>query len=178
MALIIKNGFVVTEGQTKKVDILIEKEKIAKIDENIKVSTSDEVIDAADKYVIPGVIDAHVHYNMKTKNGRTADNFETGSLSAAFGGVTTIIDYASPIVGKSLLEALWEREKEARNHCYIDYNFHMEITGKYHWDLEELKNLKDYGILSLKTYTTYEGSKLSYDGILKLLKKQRNWICL
>lgn len=173
MGLIIKNGFVVTEKGIITADILIENEKISKIDKNIKENLNDEVIDVTGKLVMPGVIDAHVHYYMKTESGRTADNFETGSLSAAFGGVTTIIDYVSPIIGKKLIEALLEREKEAQGHCYVDYNFHVEITGKYDWNLDELYNIKDYGIQSLKIYTTYENSKLPYDKIPNLLKKAK-----
>jgi dihydropyrimidinase len=173
MALIIRNGSVVTEKGTVRADILIENEKISRIGSFIPGGLSDEVINADGKIVIPGAIDAHVHYHMKTAKGRTIDNYETGSLSAAFGGVTSFIDYASPIEGKSLLESLKEREKEAEGHSYLDYNFHMEITGEFDQDLNELPSLKNYGIESLKIYTTYGSTKLSDRKIKSLLKKTK-----
>lgn len=173
LGLIIKNGSLVTEKGIIKADILIENEKIANIASHILDKSNDEVIDASGKIIMPGIIDAHVHYYMKTAEGRTIDNYETGSTSAAFGGVTTFIDYASPIEGKSLLEALKARENEAQGHSYIDYNFHMEITGEFEQDFDQLKDIRNYGITSLKIYTTYGSSQLSEDRIPLLLKKAK-----
>ena len=173
MALIIKNGSVVTENGTIRADILIKNEKISRIDSFIPEGLNDEVINADGKIVIPGAIDAHVHYHMKTSIGRTIDNYETGTISAAFGGVTSFIDYASPIEGKSLLESLKQRVKEAEGHSYLDYNFHMEITGEFNQDLDGLSDLKNYGIDSLKVYTTYGSTKLSDKKIYSLLKKAK-----
>jgi dihydropyrimidinase len=174
MALIIRNGSVVTEKGTIKADILIENEKISRIESFIPGGLNDEVINAEGKIVIPGAIDAHVHYHMKTQVGRTIDNYETGTLSAAFGGVTSFIDYATPIEGMSLLESLKQREKEAQGHSYLDYNFHMEITGEFEQDLNELSDLKNYGIESLKIYTTYGSTQLSDIKIQHLLKKAKD----
>lgn len=173
MSLLIKNGLVVTEKGIIKADLLVENEKIAKIDSHISQMPNDEVVDAYGKIVMPGVIDAHVHYYMKTSEGRTIDNYETGTISAAFGGVTTFIDYASPIEGKSLLESLKIRESEASGHSYIDYNFHMEITGEFYQDFSELSDLKKYGIESLKIYTTYGSTQLPDKKIPSLLEKAR-----
>ena len=173
MALIIKNGYLVTENGIIKADMLIENEKISRIDCSINEDSGDVVIDAAGKMVIPGVIDAHVHYNMKTDTGRTADDFETGTISAAFGGVTSFVDFASPLEGKSLLESLKIRENEARGHSYLDYSFHMEITGEFEQDFSQLSDLKDYGITSLKVYTTYGSLQLPDEKILRLLKKAK-----
>ena len=173
MALIIKNGSLVTEKGIIKADLLIENEKINRIDSFIREASSDEVIDAGGKIVLPGVVDAHVHYNMKTPTGRTADDFETGTLSAAFGGVTSFIDYASPVEGKSLLGSLKDREAEAQGHSYLDYSFHMEITGEFEQDFDQLPELKDYGITSLKIYTTYGSAQLPDEKIPYLLKKAK-----
>lgn len=170
-ALIIKNGTVVTpEGQIKA-DIKIQDEVIVQISEGIEPVIGDDVIDAFGKLVLPGVIDAHVHYFMKTSSGgRTADDFKTGSLSAAFGGVTSFVDFASPVCGMSLLEALKEREREAEGNTYLDYSLHMEITGEFPQDFNQISALKDYGINSLKIYTTYGDTRLPEDKIPDLLK--------
>mgnify|MGYP001160570922 CR=1 FL=1 len=173
MGLIIKNGFVVTEKGTSRVDIRIKNGKINMIDSYIPVGLKDEIINADGKIVIPGAIDAHVHYHMKTAVGRTIDNYETATVSAAFGGITSFIDYASPIEGKSLLESLEQREKEAQEHSYIDYNFHMEITGEFDQDINQLPDLKTYGIESLKIYTTYGNTQLPDKKIQSLLKKAK-----
>ncbi len=173
MALLVKNGMVVSETGTKKADILIENEKISSIEPFIAQRPGDEVIEAVGKIVLPGVIDAHVHYHMKTAAGRTVDSFETGTLSAAFGGVTTFIDFASPVQGKSLTEALGEREREAAGHSYLDYSFHMEITGEFERDLDELDELREQGITSLKIYTTYGSTRLPDNKIPGLLKKAK-----
>lgn len=173
MALIIKNGFLTTEEGIIKADILIENEKISKISSHISEGTNDEVIEANGKIVMPGIIDAHVHYYMKTADGRTIDNYETGTASAAFGGVTTFIDYASPIEGKSMLDALKDREYEAQGHSYIDYNFHMEITGDFPQDFNQLSDIKKYGVQSLKIYTTYGSTELPEEKIPSLLMKAK-----
>lgn len=173
LALIIKNGYLATEEGIIKADLLIENEKITRIASNIFVEPMDEVIDASQKIVMPGIIDAHVHYNMKTANGRTIDNYETGTAAAAFGGITTFIDYASPIEGKSLLDSLKIRENEAEGHSYIDYNFHVEITGDFPQDFNQLKDLKEYGIQSLKIYTTYGSTQLPDNDIPALLMKAK-----
>ncbi len=173
MGLLVRNGLLVTEEGIRKADLLIENEKISRLEPNIEEKTGDQVIDAGGKYVLPGVIDAHVHYHMKTAEGRTADSFETGSLSAAFGGVTSYIDFASPVEGKSLLEALKERQNEAAGHSYLDYSFHMEITGEFEQDVDELPKIKSQGITSLKIYTTYGSTQLLDPQISALLKKAR-----
>lgn len=173
MGLIIKDGNVVTEKDIVKSDILIEGEKIKEIAPGIDAGPKDMVIDAVGKIIMPGIIDAHVHYYMKTNKGRTIDDFGSGSISAAFGGVTSVIDFASPIEGKTLLDSLRIRENEAHGRSYVDYSFHMEITGEFEQDYDELSDLKAYGISSLKIYTTYGNTALPYDKIPCLLRKAK-----
>lgn len=173
MSLIIKNGLLVLENGTMKADLKAEYGKIAGIGESIEAEAGDEIFDASEKIIMPGVIDAHVHYHMKTASGRTADNFETGSMAAAFGGVTSFIDYASPVEGKTMLEALQEREKEARGHSYLDYSFHMEVTNEFPQDFGQLEELVQYGITSLKIYTTYGSTQLPYERIPALLQRAK-----
>lgn len=174
MRLIVKNGLVVTEKEIIKSDILIVNEKIEKIAPDIEDGLEDQVIDASGKIIMPGVVDAHVHYYMKTENGRTIDDFLSGSTSAAFGGVTTVIDFAGPVKGKTLLESLIERDNEAFGNSYVDYSFHMEITGEYEQDFNELFDLKKHGISSIKIYTTYGMTRLPYEKIPYLLQKAKD----
>lgn len=171
VGLIIKNGTIVTEEGIIKGDLKIEQEKIAAIAATIPAESTDQLIEAAGKLVLPGVIDAHTHYKMASATAVTADNFETGSQAAACGGVTTFIDYADPVEGKSLLESLKLRQAEAEGHSYLDYHWHMVVAGWYHFSLDELADLAAYGIKSLKIFTTYGAEQLPDEKIEQLLKK-------
>jgi len=180
MKLLIKNGTIVTPEQIYKKDILIIGEKIRKINENIlpeKSSNNYKIIDADDKYILPGIIDAHTHYFMKSPpNNVTADDFYSGSMSAAFGGVTTFIDYAEQQKGHSIIEAFINRLEEAKGNAAIDYSFHQSVCSLYNNIKEDLKELKDGGINSLKLFTTYkeDGSMLDKENWLELLKSSRD----
>jgi dihydropyrimidinase len=167
--IIIKHGNVVTEEGVQNVDVKIVNGVITAIGTDLTSDKGDQVIDASGKFVLPGVIDVHTHYKMGSPNGYTADDFESGSKSAACGGVTTYIDFASPVEGKSLLESLLIRQEEAKAHSCLDYHLHMEVTGWHDFTLEDLKQLARYGISSLKVYTTYS-DRLPDDKIRKLLK--------
>lgn len=170
MALVIKNGTIVTEKGVLLGGLKIEGETITALGGEISATAGDEVFDARGKVVMPGVIDAHVHYKMPNAYGLTADNFETGTTAAACGGVTTIIDYVDPVKGQNLLEALKLRQAEANGHSYLDYNLHMAIPGWYEFKGEELRELINHGVSSLKVYTTYGETQLSYEKIRQLLK--------
>lgn len=180
MKLLIKNGTIVTPEQIYKKDILIIGEKIRKINENIlpeKSSNNYKIIDADDKYILPGIIDAHTHYFMKSPpNNVTADDFYSGSMSAAFGGVTTFIDYAEQQKGHSIIEAFINRLEEAKGNAAIDYSFHQSVCSLYNNIKEDLKELKDGGVSSLKLFTTYkeDGSMLDKEDWLELLKMSRD----
>jgi dihydropyrimidinase len=168
LATLIKHGSVVTENGGIKADVRIANGVITAIGPDLEPDKADQVIDAEGKFVLPGVIDAHTHYKMFSPNGMTADDFESGTKSAACGGVTTYIDFASPVEGKSLLESFLERQEEANGDSYLDYHLHMEINGFHDFSLDELKQLARYGVSSLKVYTTY-ADRLPDDKIKKLL---------
>jgi len=180
MKLLIKNGTIVTPEQIYKKDILIIGEKIRKINENIlpeKSSNNYKIINAEGKYILPGIIDAHTHYFMKSPSDNvTADDFYSGSISAAFGGVTTFIDYAEQQKGHSIIEAFINRLEEAKGNTAIDYSFHQSVCSLYHNIKEDLKELKNGGVSSLKLFTTYkeDGSMLDKENWLELLKMSRD----
>lgn len=168
MELVIKNGTVVTEQGVMRTDIRIQGEKIAELGHNLTSSTA-EVIDASGLVVLPGVIDAHTHYSLYTRGAVTIDDFASGSLSAACGGVTTFIDYADPIEGQPLVEGLKERQKQAAGQACIDYHFHMCFYGERPWSKDELAAVRQEGVSSLKVFTTYDASRIPYAHLEKLL---------
>ncbi len=170
MSTIIKNGLVVLEEKSLIADLKIVDQKIVEIKENISATENDKVIDAIGKIVLPGVIDAHVHFNLNFGDCYTADDFVSGSKSASYGGTTTYIDFASPIREKTLLESLEKRLAEAGRDSYLDYTVHMEVTGWSSKNYQELKKIKEAGINSIKFYTTYGDTKVSVEQFADLFK--------
>jgi dihydropyrimidinase len=119
---------------------------------------ADTVIDASGALVLPGGIDAHTHLDMPAGELTSADDFETGTRAAAFGGTTTVIDFATPEPGQSLLAALdtWRRKAEGR--AVVDYGFHMALREVGETTLAEMARLtRDEGVASFKLYLAYPG---------------------
>ncbi len=171
MAVLLKGGLVVGPDEERVADVRVEGGAVAEIAPAIRPLEWDDVIDCTGMLVLPGAVDAHVHYHMKTATGRTADDFTSGSLSAAFGGVTTVIDFAPPEAGMTLLESLRAREREAAGRTYTDYAFHMEITGAVPVaDYGMLGDLHTYGVGSVKIYTTYGDDRLPPENLVPLLR--------
>src|ERR671928_1493518 len=114
MRTLIKGGTIVTAGDTYQADVLIEDEKIATIGHGL---SGDTTIDARGKYVIPGGIDVHTHLDMPFGGTVSADDFESGTIAAAHGGTTTVVDFAiQPQGGGALMQGLhdWHRKAEGR----------------------------------------------------------------
>lgn len=168
MGIFLKNGLIVAEDQTFKGNIRLAEGKIVDLGPDILPEDSDEIIDVTGQYVLPGAIDAHVHYKMPIGRVYTIDNFETGSRAALCGGVTTVIDYAEPVEGLSMVDSLKHRINEAKGHNFVDYSVHMTLSSDTPYDLKDLKEFKRIGINSLKLYTTY-GFILGYEEIRTIL---------
>ena len=132
MSILIKNGTVVTSNKTEVTDILITENTIEAIGNNLTITDSTTIIDATNKFIFPGGVDAHVHLDLPTPYGPSSDNFKTGSIAAIYGGTTSIIDFVTPSKNESLISAINNRLKDAKN-SYIDYGFHMGITS---WNKE------------------------------------------
>src|SRR5437773_9434793 len=127
MRTLIKNGTVVTAIDQYRGDVLIENEKIAVIGASLEMS-ADKVIEASGKYVLPGGIDVHTHLDMPFGGTTSADDFESGTIAAAFGGTTTVVDFAIQYRGQTLQHA-WETwMKKAERKAVTDYGFHMIMT--------------------------------------------------
>jgi len=152
----IRGGTVVTASDTYQADILIEGESITAIGKELDASGA-EVLDATGCYVFPGGIDPHTHLDMPFGGTVTADNFETGTRAAAFGGTTSIIDFCLSRKGESLREAIAAWHEKARGKAVIDYGFHLMIAEANDQVLEELETVvKEEGITSLKVFMAYK----------------------
>lgn len=154
--VLVKGGRVVTAVDDYVADILIDGGKIEAIGRELNVEDA-EVHDAANLLVMPGGIDAHVHMETPMGNGiETCDSFETGTRSAAFGGTTTIVDFAQQFKGESPKLALDRRLASAEPQCCVDYGFHSILTDVNPSVLSELPDLVNRdGVSSFKLYMAY-----------------------
>lgn len=166
MKTLIKNGRIITAVDDYRGDILIEDETVALIGRTLNVD-ADTVIDASGRYVIPGGIDPHTHLELPFGGTFSSDDFRTGTIAAAHGGTTTIIDFAVQYKGESLLQALDNWHKKAEGKPAIDYSFHLIVTDLPDERLPELKRLiLDEGVMSFKLFMAYPGVFLVDDGTI------------
>jgi dihydropyrimidinase len=169
---LIKGGTVVTAIDQMEADVLIDGAKVVALLGREHAVQPDLVVDAAGKLVIPGGIDVHTHMELPFGGTFAADTFETGTRAAAWGGTTTIIDFAVQTKGESAMDG-WEAWMEkARGNCAIDYGFHM-ITGDINdQTLKEMELLVREGVTSFKMFMAYPGVFYSDDGqILRAMQK-------
>src|SRR5512146_3583564 len=128
MSILIKNGTVVTASDLYKGDVLIEGDKVTAIGTSLDAGARVErVIDASSKYLFPGGIDVHTHLDMPFGGTTSADDFETGTIAAAHGGTTTLVDFAIQDFGQGLFPAFEGWMKRAEGKAAIDYAFHMIV---------------------------------------------------
>ncbi|GLZ33501.1 dihydropyrimidinase [Lentzea sp. NBRC 105346] len=174
MSILIRNGLVVNATGTHAADVLVDGEKIAALVTPGFDLQADETIDAQGKYVIPGGIDAHTHMEMPFGGTQSADTFETGTTAAAWGGTTTIIDFAVQAKGTSLLSTMDKWHEKADGNCAIDYGFHMIISDVNDTSLKEMESCISQGVNSFKMFMAYPGVFYATDGeILRAMQKAR-----
>ena len=168
MRTIIQNGILVTSEELYQADILIEDGIIKEVAEKISFGSEDYVIDASNQYVMPGAIDVHAHLAVPG----TVDDFESGTKAAAMGGITSIINFTSPIKGQPFLENLRDWKKKAET-SYIDYGFHSIINECNEKVLEEIPILSnEEGVTSIKLFMAYKDDVMISDlDMYKLMKK-------
>src|SRR5687768_15720534 len=168
MRTLIANGTIVTAEGSQQADVLIDDETIAAIGADLAGAglTADDTIDAAGKYVIPGAIDVHTHMELPFGGTFAKDTFETGTRAAAFGGTTTIIDFAVQGKGQALREGLDAWHAKAEGKATIDYGFHMIMSDVTDETLVEMDTLVDEGITDFKLFTAYPGVFYSDDGAI------------
>src|SRR6266571_3471049 len=154
MRTIIRNGRIVTAVDDYEADILIDGGKVVMIANAIDVDC-DKDIDANGRLVIPGGIDPHTHMELPFGGTSASDTFETGTRAAAFGGTTTIIDFAVQYKGQSLAQAVDAWHRKADGQTAIDYGFHLICTDLPDHRLAEMKGCIDEGISSFKLFMAY-----------------------
>jgi dihydropyrimidinase len=200
MSLLITGGTVVTAEGTLEADVLVVGDKIAAVlargpatdaatyaaataalDTTAAGAASaaaggtpaaDTVIDARGRYVIPGGIDAHTHMEMPFGGTFSADTFATGTTAAAWGGTTTIIDFAVQAKGTSLLATLDKWHEKAGGNCAIDYGFHMIVSDVNDASLKEMETCIGAGVTSFKMFMAYPGVFYATDGEILLAMQQ------
>lgn len=167
---LIRGGTVVTATGRSEADVLVDGETIVAVlapgshllGTDLTASV-DTVIDATGKYVIPGGVDAHTHMELPFGGTNASDTFETGTRAAAWGGTTTIIDFAVQTYGQKVLDGLAAWHEKAAGNCAIDYGFHQIIGGIDDESLAVLPTLVDEGITSFKLFMAYPGVFYSDD---------------
>ncbi|WP_108990463.1 dihydropyrimidinase [Streptomyces coelicoflavus] len=186
---VIRGGLVVTASDEIHADVLIEDGRVAALAatgtpaaEAFTAERSEmgapppegwgRVIDASGKYVIPGGVDGHTHMEMPFGGTYAADTFETGTRAAAWGGTTTVVDFAIQSVGRSLRSGLDAWHAKAEGNCAIDYAFHMIVSDVNEKTLKEMDLLVEEGVTSFKQFMAYPGVFYSDDGqILRAMQR-------
>ncbi|MEU3235662.1 dihydropyrimidinase [Streptomyces anthocyanicus] len=173
---VIRGGLVITASDEIHADVLIEDGRVAALAATgtpaAEAFTAENVIDASGKYVIPGGVDGHTHMEMPFGGTYAADTFETGTRAAAWGGTTTIVDFAIQSVGHSLREGLDAWHAKAEGNCAIDYGFHMIVSDVNQETLKEMDLLVEEGVTSFKQFMAYPGVFYSDDGqILRAMQR-------
>jgi dihydropyrimidinase len=165
MRTLIKGGTIVNADATTAADVLIDGERIVLIGEAVDLE-ADRTLDATGRWVIPGAIDVHTHMELPFGGTFAKDTFETGTRAAAFGGTTTIVDFAVQSKGKSLRDGLDAWHAKAEGKATIDYGFHMIMSDVTDETLAEMDQLVAEGVTDFKLFTAYPGVFFSDDGAI------------
>ncbi len=168
--LVITNGTIVTAEATTHADLGIARGRVAAIGTGLR---GRDALDAAGKLVLPGAIDEHVHLEMPVGEFASSDDFFTGTVAAACGGTTTIIDFAEPTMDQSLIEGLACRRAKADGKVVIDYGLHMTLSRADERTLAQILESIEAGAASFKLYMAYEGLRLDDSGLLRALSALR-----
>src|SRR6476660_2758048 len=154
MSLMIKNGRIITAVDDYVADVFVDGETIAAIGKNLPIK-GDRTIDASNRLVIPGAIDPHVHMELPFGGTVSSDDFRTGTIAAAFGGTTSIIDFAIQYHGKTFEQTLDDWDAKAEGKCAIDYSYHLAVTEYEPRHKAEFAKDVDRGISTFKIFLAY-----------------------
>ena len=176
MSILIKSGNVVTTTETFRADIYIKNGIIFAIGNNLDkllIDKPETIINAEGKYILPGTIDPHTHLAMPFMGTYTQDDYESGTIAAACGGVTAIIDFAVQQKGESIKQCLERKKKIAENKAVIDYSMHPAITDFTDEVIDEVEDaINKYGTPSFKLFMTY-AFRVNGEVLLTMLTKTK-----
>lgn len=180
--LLVQNGKVVTHSRVRQSDIGVRRGKIVALEPTLPQNAT-QVIDVSNKLVFPGFIDAHTHMGIPIMNTHSIDDFESGSVAAAFGGVTTIIDFTVQGKGEMLKDSVERRLQLAQGKCHVDYGLHVNITDEPEMHLWEIPELVDEGFRSFKVFSTYRQAGMmvtwgQFEDILEKVKQSSGLLML
>jgi dihydropyrimidinase len=164
--VLIRNGTVLADDRRAAADVFVENGVITRIGQGLPRS-ADAVLDATGLFVLPGGIDAHTHLDMPAGDITSTDDFETGTIAAAHGGTTTIIDFATPEPGGRLRAAvdIWRAKAEGK--AVIDYGFHVVVRDAHAPTLADMGDLARHeGVTSFKMFMAYPGRLMADDGAI------------
>lgn len=179
MRTLISGGTVVSSTGTQAADVLVEDEQIVALaapgsDLVASFAETARHIDATGRLVLPGAVDVHTHMEMPFGGTQSADSFATGTQAAAWGGTTTIIDFAIQRKGGTLRSGLDAWHEKAEGRCAIDYGFHMIVSDVNEQSCKEMDQLVGEGVTSFKLFMAYPGVFYSTDGeILQAMQQAR-----
>ena len=172
MDLLVRNAKIVTASETFESNIGVEAGKISALSPNLQASGAN-VFDAKGMIVVPGGIDGHTHMELPVLTTASADDFYSGTVAAACGGITTIIDFVDPKPGQTMLDALADYRKRADAKTVTDYGLHMMFKGQNLPEIDQIPAVVERGVPSFKVYTAYRrrGLMLEDPDISRVMKK-------
>ncbi len=152
--LLLKNGTIVTATERRRADVRCDDGRVVEIGPELEPD-GEEIVDADERYVLPGGVDPHVHLSLPVAGTISADDFESGSAAALAGGTTTLIDFVHPEKGENFLDAFEDRRKEAAA-AVADYGFHMSVTWWGESTARWMAESVEAGLSTFKTYMAYK----------------------
>ena len=181
MTTLIRGGTVLSASGRCRADVLIDGERVVALvapgDTTLGVDlagAAEVVVDATGKYVVPGGVDVHTHMELPFGGTAASDTFETGTRAAAWGGTTTVVDFAVQRTGERVQDCLAAWHAKAAGNCAVDYGFHQILGGVDEDALKAMDELVGEGITSFKLFMAYPGVFLSDDGqILRAMQRAR-----
>lgn len=157
MDLLIKNGTIVTANETYRADVAVDKGKIQAIGNGFPEADYENIVDAHNKYVLPGAIDGHTHLALSFGGTISSDDYYAGTRAAACGGTTTVFDFVNQDSGENMLDAIKRREAIASPDVAVDYSFHVGVSDVTTDEmLDSMVDAIEYGIPSFKVFMVYD----------------------
>jgi len=170
--LVIRHGDVVFDTGVQRFDVGVRAGKICALAPSLP-KNAQQVVDATGKLIFPGFIDAHTHMGIPVMDTYSVDNFESGSIAAACGGVTTILDFTVQEKGQSLKQSVEARLQKAHGKCHVDFDLHVNVTDQPERWLEQIPELISRGLTSFKVFSTYRqaGMMVNWNQFRQILQQ-------